>query len=37
MLDPGGSPGWSEESDTVPEVVGIGKLAFMVRVGTGIG
>jgi len=37
MLDPGGYPGWSEESATVPEVVGIGKLAFMVRVGTGTG
>ena len=37
MVDPGGSPWWSEESLTVPEVVGMGNRTFMARAGTGFG
>jgi hypothetical protein len=37
MVDPGGSPGWSEESVTAPVVVGTGYWKFVWSRGTGYG
>ena len=36
MVDPGGSPWWSEESFTFPRVVGMGNWKFVWSRGTGM-